>query len=88
MLGDLVGCRVRIFGVNSKVGLPTLHSMTTSIASLDRDWMTSERTSGLLNTSASIAREFMRELGEIPERVSVSVTMIGELELGVASAHD
>ncbi len=30
----------------------------------------------------------MRELGEVPERVTVSVMTIGELELGVVSSSD
>ena len=43
---------------------------------------------GLLDTSVFIAREVMRELGEVPERVTVSVMTIGELELGVVSSSD
>jgi predicted nucleic acid-binding protein len=35
-----------------------------------------------------IAREGDRPLGELPERVTVSVVTIGELELGVLSAAD
>lgn len=41
---------------------------------------------GLLDTSVFIAREADRPLGELPERVTVSVVTIGELELGVLSA--
>lgn len=43
---------------------------------------------GLLDTSVFIAREIERPLGELPTRVTVSVVTIGELELGVLSAHD
>lgn len=43
---------------------------------------------GLLDTSVFIAREVERTLGELPERVTVSVVTIGELELGVLSAAD
>lgn len=43
---------------------------------------------GLLGTSVFIAREVDRPLGELPERVTVSVVTIGELELGVLSAAD
>ncbi|MGH9082859.1 MAG: PIN domain-containing protein [Acidimicrobiales bacterium] len=43
---------------------------------------------GLLDTSAFIAREVGRPLGELPDRVTVSVVTIGELELGVLSAPD
>lgn len=43
---------------------------------------------GLLDTSVFIAREVDRPLGELPERVTVSVVTIGELELGVLSAAD
>lgn len=45
-------------------------------------------TSGLLDTSVFIARETDRELGELPDRVAVSVVTIGELELGVLAAVD
>lgn len=41
---------------------------------------------GLLDTSVFIAREESRPLGELPDRVAVSVVTIGELELGVLSA--
>jgi predicted nucleic acid-binding protein len=41
-----------------------------------------------LDTSVFIAREDGRPLGELPERVAVSVVTIGELELGVLSAGD
>jgi predicted nucleic acid-binding protein len=43
---------------------------------------------GLLDTSVFIAREVDRPLGELPDRVTVSVVTIGELELGVLSASD
>lgn len=43
---------------------------------------------GLLDTSVFIAREADRPLGELPDRVTVSVVTIGELELGVLSAAD
>jgi predicted nucleic acid-binding protein len=43
---------------------------------------------GLLDTSVFIAEETARPLGELPERVAVSVVTIGELQLGVLSAAD
>lgn len=43
---------------------------------------------GLLDTSVFIAREGGRSLGQLPERVAVSVVTIGELQLGVLSATD
>ncbi len=43
---------------------------------------------GLLDTSVFIAREVERPLAELPERVAVSVVTLGELHLGVLSAHD
>jgi predicted nucleic acid-binding protein len=43
---------------------------------------------GLLDTSVFIAREKGRPLGELPERVAVSVVTIGELQLGVLNATD
>lgn len=43
---------------------------------------------GLLDTSVFIARESGRPLGELPERVAVSVITIGELQLGVLNASD
>lgn len=43
---------------------------------------------GLLDTSVFIAREANRPLGELPDRVTVSVVTLGELELGVLSAAD
>ena len=43
---------------------------------------------GLLDTSVFIARETDRELGELPDRVAVSVVTIGELQLGVLNAAD
>lgn len=45
-------------------------------------------TSGLLDTSVFIARETGRPLGELPDRVAVSVITIGELQLGVLNAPD
>ncbi len=44
--------------------------------------------SGLLDTSVFIARETNRPLGELPDRVAVSVVTIGELQLGVLNAAD
>ena len=43
-------------------------------------------TSGLLDTSVFIARETGRPIGELPDRVAVSVVTLGELELGVLAA--
>ena len=43
-------------------------------------------TSGLLDTSVFIARESGRALGELPDRVAISVVTLGELELGVLAA--
>jgi predicted nucleic acid-binding protein len=43
---------------------------------------------GLLDTSVFIARESGRPLGELPERVAVSVVTIGELHLGVLHGGD
>lgn len=43
---------------------------------------------GLLDTSVFIARETGRPLGELPERVAVSVVTLGELQLGVLNAPD
>ena len=43
---------------------------------------------GLLDTSVFIAREVEWPLAELPERVAVSVVTLGELHLGVLSAHD
>ncbi len=43
---------------------------------------------GLLDTSVFIAQESGRHLGPLPDRVSVSVVTIGELQLGVLSAGD
>lgn len=47
-----------------------------------------EQTAGLLDTSVFIARETGRPLGELPDRVAVSVVTIGELQLGVLNAAD
>ncbi|MGH8996628.1 MAG: PIN domain-containing protein [Acidimicrobiales bacterium] len=43
---------------------------------------------GVLDTSKFIASEVDRPLGELPDRVTVSVVTTGELELGVLSAAD
>jgi predicted nucleic acid-binding protein len=43
---------------------------------------------GLLDTSAFIAAETGRPLGELPDRVAVSVVTIGELQLGVLNAEE
>ena len=43
---------------------------------------------GLLDTSVFIARESGRALGDLPDRVAVSVVTIGELQLGVLAAAD
>jgi predicted nucleic acid-binding protein len=43
---------------------------------------------GLLDTSVFICRESARPLGELPERVAVSVITIGELQLGVLATRD
>ena len=45
-------------------------------------------TAGLLDTSVFIAREDQRPLGELPDRVAVSVVTIGELQLGLLNARD
>ncbi len=45
-------------------------------------------TAGLLDTSVFIAREDGRPLGELPERVAISVVTIGELQLGLLNAGD
>jgi predicted nucleic acid-binding protein len=50
--------------------------------------LTSPASSGLLDTSVFIARETGRPLGELPDRVAVSVVTIGELQLGVLNAPD
>jgi predicted nucleic acid-binding protein len=47
-----------------------------------------EPSAGLLDTSVFIAREDERPLGELPDRVAVSVVTIGELQLGVLNAAD
>ena len=43
---------------------------------------------GLLDTSVFIARETGRRLGDLPQRGSVSVVTVGELQLGVLNARD
>lgn len=48
----------------------------------------SRQPAGLLDTSVFIARETDCTLGELPERVAVSVVTIGELQLGVLAATD
>jgi predicted nucleic acid-binding protein len=40
------------------------------------------------DTSIFIARETGRELGELPEKIAVSVVTVAELELGVLRAAD
>jgi predicted nucleic acid-binding protein len=50
--------------------------------------LTPPASSGLLDTSVFIARETGRPLGELPDRVAVSVVTIGELQLGVLNASD
>jgi predicted nucleic acid-binding protein len=47
-----------------------------------------EPSAGLLDTSVFIAQESGRGLGELPDRVAVSVVTIGELHLGVLNAGD
>jgi hypothetical protein len=42
----------------------------------------------LLDTSVFIAREGERPLGELPERLALSVVTIGELQLGVLNAGE
>jgi predicted nucleic acid-binding protein len=44
--------------------------------------------SGLLDTGIFVAHETARELGELPDRVAVSVITIAELELGVLATDD
>ncbi len=48
----------------------------------------SKPNAGLLDTSAFIAQESGRPLGELPDRVAVSVVTIGELQLGVLNAAE
>ena len=48
----------------------------------------SQASIGLLDTSVFIAREGGRALGQLPERVAVSVVTFGELQLGVLAAAD
>jgi predicted nucleic acid-binding protein len=48
----------------------------------------SEPDAGLLDTSVFVAKEDGRPLGELPDRVAVSVVTIGELQLGVLNAGD
>lgn len=43
---------------------------------------------GLLDTSVFIARESGRAISKLPERVTLSVVTIGELQLGVLNAGD
>jgi predicted nucleic acid-binding protein len=43
---------------------------------------------GLLDTSVFIAREDGRPLGDLPDKVAVSVVTIGELQLGLLNAGD
>ena len=50
--------------------------------------MSSRPDTGLLDTSAFIARETGRPLDDLPEHVAVSVVTIGELQLGVLNSQD
>jgi predicted nucleic acid-binding protein len=43
---------------------------------------------GLLDTSVFIGREGGRPLGELPDRIAISVVTIGELQFGVLNASD
>jgi hypothetical protein len=43
---------------------------------------------GLADTSVFVAQESGRELGELPEKIAVSVVTAAELELGVLRAQD
>lgn len=43
---------------------------------------------GIADTSVFVAQEAGRELGEVPERIAVSVITAAELELGVLRAQD
>ncbi len=43
---------------------------------------------GLLDTGIFIARKTGRPLGQLPERVALSVVSLGELELGVLASAD
>jgi predicted nucleic acid-binding protein len=45
-------------------------------------------TKAVADTSVFIAQETGRELGELPEKIAVSVITIAELELGVLRAAD
>lgn len=45
-------------------------------------------TRGIADTSVFVAQEVGRELGELPERIAVSVITAAELELGVLRAQD
>ncbi len=43
---------------------------------------------GIADTSVFVAQETGRDLGELPEKIAVSVITAAELELGVLRAHD
>lgn len=43
---------------------------------------------GIADTSVFVAQETGRDLGELPEKIAVSVVTAAELELGVLRAHD
>ncbi|HWX44395.1 MAG TPA: type II toxin-antitoxin system VapC family toxin [Solirubrobacteraceae bacterium] len=43
---------------------------------------------GIADTSVFVAQEAGRKLGEVPERIAVSVITAAELELGVLRAQD
>jgi predicted nucleic acid-binding protein len=45
-------------------------------------------TRAIADTSVFVAQEVGRELGELPERIAVSVVTAAELELGVLRAQD
>lgn len=45
-------------------------------------------TKAIADTSVFIAQEAGRELGDLPERIAVSVITVAELELGVLRATD
>jgi predicted nucleic acid-binding protein len=43
---------------------------------------------GIADTSVFVVQETGRDLGELPEKIAVSVITAAELELGVLRAHD
>jgi predicted nucleic acid-binding protein len=50
--------------------------------------VTAASTAGLLDTSVFVAREDGRSVGELPQRVAISVVSLGELQLGVLTARE